>query len=85
MGKALVLRRTVDGLRVVGEPPAEHVLTGAFLARELAAGTVTVTVELATTSGPVVYQVTGPELNDGDPDRPDLSAWRVALRYGEDS
>ncbi len=82
MSQALVLRRTADGLRVVGEAPEDHVVTSALVARERALGVASVRLELETTEGPLVYDLTGPELVDDDPEHPNFSAWRARLVEG---
>lgn len=59
MGRALVFRRTAAGLRVEGEPPAEHTLSADEVRRKLTDGLARVTVTYDTLDGPLTYEVTG--------------------------
>lgn len=83
MGNVLQLRRTADGLRVVGDPPAEHTFTAQFVAKVLADGG-SLRLTIPTTSDDLVYDVTGFEVvESGDIEDPDdrlnFNAWTCEL------
>ncbi len=57
---SLNLRKAVDGeFTVTGELPEHHIFATSFIERALASDSVSVTVELRTANGPVLYRLTG--------------------------
>lgn len=78
----LNLRRNADGLRVVGDPPEEHVLTAQKIATELTHGaTVRITIPTIEGQDDLVYDLVGfEEVESPDPDaRLNFNAWLVQL------
>ncbi len=69
----LSLRRTNEGLRIVGEAPTVHLLATSFIDRGIAAGDVEVLVRLAG----VTYALRGYEQDDNG--KPINTSWVVEL------
>lgn len=71
----LSLRKTEEGLVIVGEAPAVHLLASSFVEREAAEGTIDVLIVLKAVDGDVTYKLVGYELDEqGNPNR---SSWIV--------
>ena len=84
--RVLELRRTSEGVRIVGDVPEDHVLTSRFIAREIESGFAEVTITLHPyDSDPIEYKMVGfdalvPE--DEDDERVSYTSWKVERTGG---